>query len=122
MSIDALFRRLAARGYFEIVATDMWTPERDTIEVDAEGRRWTIHTTQPAVGIRWAPRGQGGPRGPFRFNPFCSRFFEARTLEEALVMAVEATAPSWDSLDSIVAHRLAYVEDVGRALVGAMAA
>lgn len=109
MTVDQMFRRLAARGYFEITAGE----QVDARWTSTEGTQWT--TYKHAVVIAWAPTGQGGPRGPHRFNPFCSRSFVASTLDEALRQALDATAPPLHPLDDLVAHRT--VEREGQALL-----
>ena len=71
---DVLARRLGARGYYEI------TP--------ASG----------GVHIVWVPRGQGGPGGCHRINPFCARSWTG-PLTEVLEKAVAATEPEYRSLE-----------------------
>jgi hypothetical protein len=91
---DRLFRRLAARGYFEISTTTM---PRPIPTPPGETGSWTVAV--PAVVVTFAPHGQGGRRG---FNPFCTSSFVRSTLTQALLAAVEATAPRWESIDSAV--------------------
>lgn len=101
---DVLFRRLAARGYFEITPLDRSVAAGT--ETDSEGRIWEISKVERVVRLLWAPAGQGGPGGDNRFNPFCSRAWTAPTLPEVLAKAVEATRPPEHSLETLVDHWL----------------
>jgi hypothetical protein len=99
--IDLLFRRLRARGYFEIF------PGGDHVvgahEPDcAEDCPMTHYTPVDLVGIRWAPTGQAGGRGPLRFNPFCTRVVLCPSLAEALEEMVRLTAPPARDLDYLI--------------------
>ena len=95
MTTDQMLRHLAARGYYEITPWDGWrqdgTPER-------------------GVRLAWGPRGQASANG---FNPFCSRAWTGRSLAAVLELALEATAPPWHSLESLVDHML-YEQDKAR--------
>lgn len=93
--VDVMLRRLAARGYFEITPWDGWR---------ADG------TPGRGVHLAWGPRGQASAQG---FNPFCSRAWTGRSLAEVLDLALEATAPRWCSLESLVDHML-YEQDQAR--------
>lgn len=94
--LDELFRRLSARGYFEITPSSRQVPAG--AETDAEGRVRETWRTEAAVRLQWAPRGQGSPGGDNRFNSFCSRAWTGRTVAEVLRRAVEDTAPPWRPL------------------------
>lgn len=94
--LDVLFRRLSARGYFEITPSALSVPVGT--ETNTEGRVREVSRTVPAIRLLWAPRGQGVPGGDNRFNPFCSRAWTARTLAEVLRRAVADTAPPWRPL------------------------
>lgn len=96
--VDVLFRRLAARGYFEIRPSDV--PVR-TFKVDGG----TVTEYAPGVAVVWAPRGQGGPLGLYRFNPLVARRFEARSVVEALRTAVDQTSPPSWSIDMLAAEK-----------------
>ena len=73
---DHAWRRLCARGEVRI-------------HRNSDGRR-------PLV--LWWPRGQFG-------NPFCGRSFGGDTLEEALVLAEEATRPPELSVEEVAIRR-----------------
>jgi hypothetical protein len=94
--VDALFRRLAARGYFEMYPTGYSVPDC----------RWEHSTSAPGVGITWAPTGQGGPTGGRnRFNFMCSRGVIRPTLTEALEAMVEVTRPPEHDIEMLAAHK-----------------
>lgn len=76
--IDALFRRLAARGSFRIVPCN-WAADD--------------------VALHWWPPGQEG-------NPFCQRTFLGSGLSEVLYRAVTGTRPREHSLETLVDHYL----------------
>jgi hypothetical protein len=102
---DVLFRRLAARGYFEVAPTDYSVPDHhdETCEPDC---RWEHSRLLPGVGITWAPKGQGGPiGGRSRFNFMCSRGVVRPTLLEALEAMVDLTRPSEHDVETLAANK-----------------
>jgi hypothetical protein len=104
MTIDDLFRRLAARGRFEIVPTDV------AVEVDHDpecGPTCHAQHFEPrfAIGIGWAPRGQWG-------NPLCSLFVTRSTLEQALTAMVDLTIPPRASIEYLAWERQRLQQDM----------
>lgn len=121
-TLDRKLDRLAARGYFEISPTSIVV--REFTDVGEDGKSLTtVKEWGPGFQITWAPPGQGSASGGrYRFNPFCTRSVARRTIEEAVDVLLEATAPTsrWD-LDDLVSERVwkRKVGDlVGRLLVG----
>lgn len=101
--VDVMFRRLAARGYFEIHPAEMTNHVSD-------GHGGTIsERPRPAVWVQWWPRGQRG-------NPFCSRSCTRRTIGEALEDLLARTEHEYRSIEDAVADK-AFARDVGRWLV-----
>lgn len=107
-TVEALFRRLAARGYFEV------SPGDYSVDVDCPGGAecdWagSVHShsePRPGVCLTWAPKGQAARSGPARWNPFCTRSIVRPTLQEALAVMEEATRPRWGTLeDNVWRHR-----------------
>jgi hypothetical protein len=101
--VDALFRRLAARGTFRIEPATRWeklgTEERD-------GKVWEVSEPRQCAGLAFWPRGQGPDRQGRYGNPFCQRGFTGTSIGEVLAMAEELTRPPWHSLETLVSHYL----------------
>ena len=100
--LDTDFRRLAARGHFQIQPAVIY--EKTGTEV-RDGRKWEVSEPRFRVGLTWWPRGQG-PGRKSGGNPFCQRDFTGTTVAEVLARAVEATRPQEHSLESLVSHYL----------------
>lgn len=93
---DELFRRLAARGSFQIRPSARYVPAGT--ETDEAGREWKTSRPEFVLSLRWWPRGQDG-------NPFCQRGFAGTTLLEVLREAVKVTAPPWEDIDTLAWRR-----------------
>lgn len=102
-TVDALARRLRARGYFEVAPTVEYVS--DGSYVDDDGRTWEQSRPVDRWRVTWAPTGQGGPGGPVRWNPFCTRTTVATTIGEALQEMVELTTPERMDIDSLRSRR-----------------
>lgn len=97
MTVDSDFRRLAARGRFEILP---WFRNVKTgVQYDGSGRPWEISETQLVVGLVWAPNGQWG-------NGWASKSVETTTIAEALTLMLEKSRPTERRIEDLVEWKM----------------